>query len=100
MNIKRFLIGLGIGFAVGSVLKDQLTQEFISPEKALRIVKGKVGEQGVVEGSWIHMIPEDFEKRLLNYTVYRGGISCSIEGDLHQFEFIVDAKTGTILELS
>jgi predicted small secreted protein len=100
MSFKRFLLGAGIGFIVGAVLKDQLTKELISPEKALRVVKRKLGKQGVVEGSWIHMIPEDYEKSLLEYTVYRGGVSCTIEGEFYQFDFIVDGHTGAILELT
>ncbi|RXI98601.1 hypothetical protein DS745_20000 [Anaerobacillus alkaliphilus] len=100
MSFKRFLLGAGIGFVVGAVLKDQLTKELISPEKALRVVKQKLNKQGVVEGSWIHMIPESYEKNLLDYTVYRGGVSCTIEGDFYQFDFIVDGHTGTILELT
>ncbi len=100
MGLKRFLLGAGVGFVVGAVLKDQLTKELISPEKALRIVKQKLNKQGVVEGSWIHMIPESYEKNLLVYTVYRGGVSCTIEGEFYQFDFIVDGHTGTILDLT
>lgn len=100
MSLKRFLIGAGIGFFVGAVLKDQFTKELISPERALRVVKQKLNKQGSVEGSWIHMIPESYEKGLLDYTVYRGGVSCIIEGEFYQFDFIVDANTGAILELT
>lgn len=99
MSLKRFLLGMGIGFIAGSVLRDQLTKEHISPEKALKIVKQKLGQQGAVEGSWVHMIPESFEKQLLNYNVYRGGVSCTIAGEFHQFDFVVDSETGAILEL-
>ncbi len=101
MSMKRFLLGAGIGFAVGTILKNQLTKELISPEKALRFVKQKLKEQqGVIEGSWIHMIPENYKKNLLDYTVYRGGISCTTEGEFYQFDFVVDGHTGAILELT
>lgn len=100
MSSKRFLVGAGIGLVIGSFLKEQWQKEHISPEKALRIVKRKLGQRGTVEGSWIHMIPETFEKKLLDYTVYRGGVSSTIEGEFHQFDFVVDANTGTILELT
>ena len=99
MSFKRFLFGVGIGMVVGAVLKDQLTKELISPEKALRVVKQKLGKQGVIEGSWIHMIPEDLEKNLLDYKVYRGGVSCTIGGEFYQFDFVVDGNTGAILDL-
>lgn len=100
MSFKRFLVGVGFGIFVGTVLKESLKKELITPEKALREVKQKVAQEGSIEGSWIHMIPETFEKQLLNYTVYRGGISATISGDFYQFDFIVDAHTGTILELT
>lgn len=100
MSLKRFLIGVGVGLLAGTVLKEQISKELVSPEKALRGVKQKLGKQGVIEGSWIHMIPEDYEKSILKYTVYRGGVSCTIEGEFYQFDFIVDANNGTILELT
>lgn len=100
MSLKRFLVGVGVGLLAGTVLKEQLSKELISPEKALRIVKRKVGQQGAIEGSWIHMIPEDYERKFINYKVYRGGISCTMEGEFYQFDFIVDGETGVILELT
>jgi len=99
MGLKRFLIGAGIGFIAGAVFKDQITKQLMSPEKALRIVKQKLGEQGAVEGSWIHMIPENYEKNLLDYMIYRGGVSCIIGGEFYQFDFVVDSLTGAILDL-
>lgn len=100
MGLKRFLLGAGIGFIAGALLQNGVKKELISPEKALRIVKRKVSEQGVVEGSWIHMIPESYEKQFLQYEVYRGGISATIEGEFFQFDFVVDAETGSIIELT
>lgn len=99
MGLKQFLFGAGIGFLVGAVFKDQITKELISPEKALRIVKQKLRKQGAVEGSWIHMIPENYQKNLLDYKVYHGGISCTIGSEFNQFDFVVDGHTGAILDL-
>lgn len=99
MGLKRFLFGAGIGFLVGAIFKDQIMKELISPEKALRIVKLKLRQQGAVEGSWIHMIPENYQKNLLDYRVYRGGVSCTIGSEFSQFDFVVDAETGAILDL-
>ncbi|WNF39071.1 PepSY domain-containing protein [Bacillaceae bacterium IKA-2] len=99
MGLKRFLFGAGIGFLVGAFFKEKLTKELISPEKALRIVKQKLKEQGAVEGSWIHMIPENYQKNLLKYKVYHGGISCTIGSEFNQFDFIVDGHSGAILDL-
>lgn len=99
MSLKRIAIGIGIGFIAGLVVRSNFSKENISPEKALRIVKQKLKDQVTIDGSWIHMIPESFSKDQLNYTVYRGGISSTAENENIQFDFIVDAETGTILEL-
>lgn len=98
---KRVLIGIGIGFAAGMFLSKELQSEKISPEKVLKLVKQNLNEKFHITGSWIHMVPETFEKNEVTYTVYRGGITTTNQEDeVIQYDFIVDAKTGTILELS
>ncbi len=39
MSIKRFALGVTIGFAAGYLLRPALRPERISPEKALKLVK-------------------------------------------------------------
>lgn len=70
-----------------------------SPEKVLEKVKAAIKEQGPINGSWIHMKTEPFERDRVHYTVYRGGISKSVSGASEQYEFIADATTGTILSI-
>ena len=45
------------------------------------------------------MTPEPFEKEAIHMKVYKGGISRIKNGQLEQFEFAADAKTGTVVEL-
>lgn len=99
MKINKFLLGVSVGFITGLFLNTQKTTKFISAEKALKMVKQTMKEHGPIEGSWIHMVPETTTLNQLNYNVYRGGISRTIDGKLKQYEFIVDAKTGTILNI-
>ncbi|SDZ29225.1 Predicted small secreted protein [Evansella caseinilytica] len=102
MGWKRFAAGVGAGVAVTLLAKSQLdkTQAALSPEKALKMVKKKVEHLGTIDGSWIHMITEDFEQDQLNYKVYRGGITCTDEdGDMSAYEFYTDSATGAILKL-
>ncbi|WP_026690709.1 PepSY domain-containing protein [Alteribacter aurantiacus] len=101
MSWKRFIAGVGVGVAVAWFAKDQLEQTScnLSPERALKLVKRKMKDFGTIDGSWIHMMAEDFKSDNLTYSVYRGGVSCTIDGKLHAFEFLVDASTGTILKL-
>ncbi|SDH72525.1 MULTISPECIES: PepSY domain-containing protein [Alteribacillus] len=100
MKVRDILIGAGIGFLAGYALKEYAGGEQISPEKALKTVKENIQDHIPVNGSWIHMTAENYKKDDLEYKVYRGGISSTKEGETKQMDFIVDAKTGTILELS
>ncbi|MFX3625439.1 MAG: PepSY domain-containing protein [Ectobacillus sp.] len=100
MNWKNLFLGVGLGFAAGYVAANKLQQgSHLSSEKALKMVKNIFEEKGEITGSWIHMVPEVLEKYGLTYEVYRGGITSLIDNVQERFEFLVDAKTGTILEV-
>ncbi|MDT8859349.1 PepSY domain-containing protein [Alkalihalobacillus sp. MEB130] len=97
--MKRFFAGLGIGLAAGYILGPTLKNDKISPEKALKEVKKAVSKKYAISGSWIHMIPEELERNNISYTVYRGGLSTTTEEGTTQYEFLVDTKSGTLLDL-
>ncbi len=99
MAIKRFIVGLGCGLAVGYLLRPKLENEKITPERALKEVKKVVSRNHAISGSWIHMLPETIEQNHISYDVYRGGLSTATEDGTVQYEFLVDAKTGTLLNL-
>lgn len=99
MKLKRFFIGVSIGVVVGLTFQNLLRRDILSPEKALKKVIYTLKEKGLVEGSWVHMIPENYKHNSNQLTIYRGGVSCMIEGEVYQYDFIVNALTGEILEL-
>ncbi|SDO13600.1 PepSY domain-containing protein [Alkalicoccus daliensis] len=102
MSWKRFAAGVGAGVAVTMIAKNTLDQKesLLAPEKALKLVKKKASELGTIEGSWVHMITEQYEKEQLAYDVYRGGITIAEEnGTVEAYEFYVDAVSGTIIDL-
>lgn len=100
MNWKSLLIGMGLGVTAGYFAAVKLQQgNHLSSEKALQIAKKTFEDKGEITGSWIHMVPEVLERYDLTYDVYRGGITALINGIQERFEFLVDAKTGTILEV-
>lgn len=101
MGWKKFFLGVGVGFASALILKETLLeQQTVSAEKALKKVKEAFKQNGPISGSWIQMNPEKYTKSSITYNVYKGGVSRSKEGTLHQYEFIVDASNGTILDVT
>ncbi|SFB17907.1 MULTISPECIES: PepSY domain-containing protein [unclassified Bacillus (in: firmicutes)] len=100
MKWKSFLIGVAVGVAGGYAVKELASNKMpISPEKALNDAKNWFKQQGPINGSWIHMEPEQYEKNKLKYKVYKGGITKSEEGNNVQYEFVADAMTGTIIDV-
>ncbi|MEH7124132.1 PepSY domain-containing protein [Bacillus sp. JJ1532] len=99
MNWKSFLLGVGVGLAGGYAARELLVQKTaVSPERALSNAKNAFKNEGPISGSWIHMQTEPYQKDQLKYDVYRGGISRYTGEETEQYEFIADAKTGTILD--
>jgi predicted small secreted protein len=100
MNWKSFILGIGIGAAGGILLSDKLKDaSFVSAEKVLKEVKLSFKKEGRIDGSWISMKPEDYQKHSLSTKVYKGGVSRRSEGGLEQYEFLADAYTGTVIDV-
>ncbi|WP_428911288.1 PepSY domain-containing protein [Niallia sp. Krafla_26] len=99
MNWKTFLIGAGAGVVASLLVSTTLNQNGdITPEKALSIAKSAFKKHGPIQGSWIQMKKQPYKKEFLQYDVFVGGISRKVEERLEQYEFIVDSKTGAILD--
>ena len=97
MNWKRTIVALGLGVATGYFVKSKLNELPVQPERALKLAKEKFKENGAVSGSWIFMKSEKLALHGLNYLVYRGGITRTIDGENQQYEFYVDVFTGSII---
>ncbi|MCT2535028.1 PepSY domain-containing protein [Aquibacillus koreensis] len=101
MDWKKITIAAGVGALAGYIISDQITRrQHVSPEKALKIAKEAFKQQGPVSGSWIYMKPEQLVKNGLDYSVYRGGVTRTVDGVNTQYEFYVDAATGTIIDVA
>ena len=99
MNWKTFLIGVGSGLAAGVALHKLLEEkQIISSEQALANAKSAFKKHGPIQGSWIQMKRKPYKKSILQYEVYIGGISRTVGDQTKQYEFIVDAHTGAILD--
>ncbi len=96
---RELILTVGIGVAVGYLLKSQLEEkQKITPEKALSSAKEIFKQNGPISGSWIYMKPEEVEKNGLVYNAYRGGITRNVDGVNKQYEFFVDVETGGIVD--
>jgi predicted small secreted protein len=101
MKWKSLLLGTAIGFTAGYLAKQAMDQNSaLSPEKILITLKKALQKDGKIIGSWILMTPEPFHKLDIDYQVYKGGITRKNDVQQEQFEFVVDANTGTVLELT
>ncbi len=99
MNWRNLiLVGL-TGAAIGYVFTKKQT-ETITPERALKRLKEKASEHYSITGAWIMVKAEETSVHGLPYSVYKGGFSHSIPGiEAVHFEFLIDAATGTLLQL-
>ena len=101
MKLKDYMMGLGTGIAIGIIASQAANKVNLnrSAELVLRDIKTAFKEEGPIDGSWILMNPEPFNKEAIHTNVYKGGISRMKNGELEQFEFAADAKTGTVVDL-
>lgn len=101
MKIKDFLVGILTGVAAGIVVKEAIERvnPYISADTVLKNIKEEFKKEGPIDGSWIVMKTEPFENKVITMEIYRGGISRIKNGELEQYEFAANAKTGTVVEL-
>lgn len=100
MSWKSFVTGIAVGAVSGYFINEAVKRKtYVSSEAVLSKVKKEFKKVTVVEGSWIQFLKEDYEKFPINTKIYRGGISCRIDDERKQYEFIADAYTGTILDV-
>jgi predicted small secreted protein len=101
MKVNNFLAGVLTGVAAGIVVSETIDRlnKNVSADTVLNTVKEAFKTEGPIDGSWIVMKTEPFKNNVISMDVYRGGISRIKNGELEQFEFAADAKTGTVVEL-
>lgn len=102
MKMKDFLAGVLTGVAAGIVVSKSIDRvnPNISADNVLKNIKESFKQEGPIDGSWIVMKTEPYKNDVITMEVYRGGISRIMNGELEQFEFAADAKTGTVVELA
>ena len=102
MKIQNFIAGVLTGVAAGIVVSEVIDRvdPNVAADTVLKDIKDSFKKEGPIDGSWIVMKTESFKNEVIIMDVYRGGISRIANGELEQFEFAADAKTGTVVELT
>ncbi|KHD85930.1 PepSY domain-containing protein [Heyndrickxia ginsengihumi] len=100
MNWKTFVAGVAVGAIGGHFVSQAIKKnQTISAETVLANVKKAFKANGTVDGSWIQTTVDNYEKHPIKTEIYRGGISFNENGERNQYEFIADAKTGSIIDV-
>lgn len=100
MRLKGLFIGCAAGFTAAMTVQKFLSKKPLSSEDALKKVKNQVRQALHIDGAWIYLTPQDYSKNGLNYNVFKGGITAKDDGSIQHFDFVADANTGTIIDLS
>ncbi|MFV0560197.1 MAG: PepSY domain-containing protein [Enterococcus sp.] len=103
-SLSYFESGLVVGASIGLVsgiasMFYYQKNKSISADKVLQSVKDAFLEEGPIEGSWIVFEKEPLRKFAVHSKIYRGGISRIEDTQIIYYEFIADAKTGTVLDI-
>ncbi|MHC5268893.1 hypothetical protein ACYSNO_06930 [Enterococcus sp. LJL98] len=95
------LIGASIGLAAGISstiwVKKRQTK---NPQQVLEGIKHSFLAEGPIEGSWIEHEPVFVDHIVQETKAYSGGIVRYEEDALVVYEFLADAHSGTILNIS
>lgn len=103
LNIKDYqqlsllsLLSILFGFLMG---KNVLTHQYLTPNDILSKVKQAFRKESTIEGAWIDEHPHKHAQFAIHTMVYSGGLSRMEDEKLVSYEFIADAKTGSILKM-
>lgn len=93
-------IGVGIGL-VGGILSTLWAKknQTLTADEVLDTLKLDFLKEGPIEGSWIQFEKQPFRKFAFHTQAYAGGISRLEDDELVTYEFLADARTGTVLEV-
>lgn len=90
------ILSFVLGLLTFSVYKKKKTK---SADDILKSVKKEFLKEGPIDGSWIELTKVPWKKFAYETDVYYGGISRYEEDKLVQYEFIVNAYTGSMIDI-
>ncbi len=98
------LYQLSLTGVIGGLMGIFITRVFgggfrLNPDMILEQVKAQFRHESPIAGSWIEKHAVPFQKFAVKTQVYYGGITRYEDDQLVQYQFIADAKTGSVLDI-
>ncbi|MCC5895156.1 MAG: hypothetical protein JJU16_06795 [Alkalibacterium sp.] len=90
------LLSFVLGVSAFAFIKKHKT---LKADELLKSIKKEFLKEGPIDGSWIELTKVPWKKFAYETDVYYGGISRYEENKLVQYEFIVNAYTGSLIDL-
>ncbi|MGV3488999.1 MAG: peptidase M4 [Tuberibacillus sp.] len=97
---QSLVAAFGIGLVAGYFAGKAAGGGTLNSERALAEVKAALNGNMDIDGAWIYSQPEEWENGKLRQTVYHGGLTENKDGEAVHYDFVVDARTGTIIQFT
>lgn len=98
--LKLIFTGAVTAVAIGTtyfVIKEQ--SRIRRQQRALDRVRALFKDEGNIIGSYIETTPKPFKHANITTMAYFGGITREKDGQVFQYEFVLSAKTYTLIDL-
>lgn len=99
VNPWLFPVTLGASGAIGFLAGKLFGKRPFSANRALKIIRNDFSREGTITGSWIDHRQIPFQRYAVKTSAYQGGLTRLEDGNPVNYEFKVDAYTGSLLEL-
>ena len=101
MNVKDFALGVVTGVAAAVIVTEMAGRvaPYANPDNILASIKSEFKKQAPIDGSWIYMKTENFSNGFTEIPVFKGGITRTVDGEVENYEFAADARSGAIVNI-
>lgn len=95
------LAAAAAGFAAGITAEkiNMRNRRPLSSEKVLSMVRKAAKENLPIDGAWIFLSPHKITRNALTTEAYQGGFTTKETDSVKHYDFMADARTGTLIEL-
>lgn len=90
---------LGLSSIAGFVLGQLIGNRKQSANRILKMIRDDFKKEGPVIGSWIDSQAEPYQRYAVEADVYHGGVTRLEDSIPVNYQFVADARTGSLIEL-